>query len=70
ALTNVFSTIAAMSKMTNSNIVTFQEEEQDQEKLPLTTENLKSMQKYETSLIRRMTDVAAESSLLQRMNNG
>ncbi|CAF4646700.1 unnamed protein product, partial [Rotaria sp. Silwood2] len=64
ALTNVFSTIAAMSKMTNSNIVTFQEEEQDQEKLPLTTENLKSMQKYETSLIRRMADVAAESSLL------
>ncbi|CAF4712719.1 unnamed protein product, partial [Rotaria sp. Silwood2] len=39
-LTNVFSTIVAMSKRTKTNVVTFQEEEEEheKEKLPVTTE--------------------------------
>ncbi|CAF4604738.1 unnamed protein product [Rotaria sp. Silwood1] len=72
-LTNVFSTIVAMSKRAKTNIVTFQEEEeQEQENLPRTTETnfvtekTKSMQKYETGPIRSMADVDSELSLLQR----
>jgi len=74
-LTNVFSTIVAMSKKTKINALN-PREEQDEEKLPLTTEtNLVAekttarynpIRKYETgAAVRSMADVDAELALLQ-----